>query len=178
MGRQEDHERFTELLRVHHAQLFGYLYALVHDLNDVEDLYQETAAVLWRKFDQYREGTSFFHWARATARFETFNFLRGRRRGRHLPFDAEMEATLGGVFGEIDSELLEARLEALKDCKGRLNEEDGNLVEACYGSRRSFRETAHSMGRSPKSVYDALGRIRAALMKCIQARLAEKERRR
>jgi len=177
MGRQEDHERFTELLRVHHTQLFGYLYALVHDLNDVEDLYQETSVVLWRKFGEYREGTSFFHWARATARYQMLNFLRGRRRRQHLPLGAELEAMLSDVFDELDGDLLQARLEALQECKERLDEEDGRLVDACYGSRRSFRETADQLGRSPKSVYDALGRIRGALMKCIQARLAEKERR-
>ena len=177
MGQGQQHERFTELLRVHHTQLFGYLYALVHDLNDVEDLYQETAAVLWRKFGEYREGTSFFHWARATARYQMLNFFRGRQRRRHLRFDAELEATLSEVFDEVTCDLLQARLEALKECKERLDEEDDRLVDACYSSRRSLRETANHLGRTPKSVYDALRRIRTALMKCIDARLAEKERR-
>lgn len=176
MGRREDHERFTELLRVHHTQLFGYLYALLHDLNDVEDLYQETAAVLWRRFDEYREGTSFFHWARATAHYQLLNFLRGRRRGHHVTFGDDLEAILGEVFDEVDADLLQDRLEALKECKERLDRDDSRLVEECYGTQRSFRETAHTLGRSPKSVYDALGRIRAALMKCIDARLAERRK--
>ena len=138
---------------------------------------QETAAVLWRKFGEYREGTSFFHWARATARYQMLNFFRGRHRRRHLRFDAELEATLSEVFDEVTCDLLQARLEALKECKERLDEEDDRLVDACYSSRRSLRETANHLGRTPKSVYDALRRIRTALMKCIDARLAEKERR-
>jgi RNA polymerase sigma-70 factor (ECF subfamily) len=173
----EDRERFTELLRVHHTQLFGYLYAMVHDLNDVEDLYQQTAALLWRKFGEYQEGTSFFHWARSIARYEMLNFLRQRKRWKHLAFDAEVEGTLSEVFGEVEPDLLQARLEALRECKERLEKEDARLVEACYGSQRSFRETADRLGRSPKSVYDALRRIRIGLMKCIDARLAEKANR-
>ena len=64
MSQPEDHERFTELLWAHHTQLFGYLYRAVHDINDAEDLYEETITVLWKKFGEYREGTSFFSWAR------------------------------------------------------------------------------------------------------------------
>ena len=176
MGRLEDHERFAELLRAHHTQLFGYLYALVHDLNDAEDLYQETSMVLWRKFGDYQEGTSFFSWARAAARYQTLNFRRGRKRRRQVPLSAESEAMLSEVFDELTPDLLQARLEALQDCKQRLDEEDRQLLEACYGSPRNFREIAAELGRSPKSVYDALGRIRGALMKCIEAKLAEKER--
>jgi RNA polymerase sigma-70 factor, ECF subfamily len=173
MSRLEDHERFAELLRTHHTQLFGYLYALVHNVNDAEDLYQETSAVLWRKFGEYREGTSFFSWARTTARYETLNFLRGRKRRRQ--FSAELQATLSECFDELSADLLQARLKALQECKQRLNESDRGLVEACYSNSRSLRETADALGRSPKSVYDSLGRIRGVLMKCIEAKLVEQE---
>lgn len=174
MGVLEHHERFAELLQAHHTQLFGYLYALVHDVNDAEDLYQETSVVLWRKFATYQEGTSFFSWARTAGRYETLNFLRSRKRRRQ--FSDEFQATLSEAFEELDAEFLQARLEALQDCKTRLGEKDARLVEACYGSGLTFRETATELGRTPKSIYDALGRIRGFLMKCIEAKLAEKER--
>jgi RNA polymerase sigma-70 factor, ECF subfamily len=173
MSQSEDHKRFTELLAAHHTQLFGYLYALVHNVNDAEDLYQETVAVLWTKFGEYREGTSFFSWAQAIARYKMLNFLRGRKRQRQL--SAELEATVTRCFNSYDADLLQARLTALQECKERLGDEDRGLLEACYGTDDRFRETADRLGRSPKSVYDALGRIRSVLMKCIKARLAEKE---
>ena len=134
-------------------QLFGYLYALVHNRNDTEDLYQQTSMVLWKKFDEYREGTSFFNWALTAARYEMLNFLRTRSRRRQ--FSAELRANLSDDFSALDTTLLQARLEALQDCKERLDEEDRCLLEACYGSERSFRETASHLGRSPRSVYKA-----------------------
>lgn len=175
MGQLEQHERFAELLQAHHTQLFGYLYALVHDVNDAEDLYQETSLVLWRKFATYQEGTSFFSWARTAARYETLNFLRSRKRRRQ--FSDALQVVLSEAFDELDAEFLQARLDALQDCKRRLDEKDARLVDACYGSGLTFRQTANSLGRTPKSIYDALGRIRGFLMKCIEAKLAEKERR-
>ena len=176
MSMSQDRERFTELLQTHHTQLFGFLFALVQNLDDVEDLYQETVAVLWRKFGEFRRDSSFFHWARTTARYETLNFLRRRKLRRHLPFSVELEGKLGAAFDELKPDLLQARLEALQECRKLLALEDNELIDVCYSSRRSFREIAATLGRSPKSVYDALGRIRTALMKCIEFRLVEKER--
>jgi RNA polymerase sigma-70 factor, ECF subfamily len=174
MSQPHNDERFAELLRVHHTQLFGYLWALVHDVNDAEDLYQQTSIVLWKKFGEYREGTSFFSWALAAARYEILNFQRVRKR--RLQFNAELQTRLSKVFDELDTSLLQVRLEALHDCRERLGEEDRNLLEACYGSNLSFRETAAQLGRSPKSVYNALVRIRAVLLRCIENRLTRQEK--
>jgi RNA polymerase sigma-70 factor, ECF subfamily len=174
MSRPANDERFAKLLRAHHTQLFGYLYGLVHNFSDAEDLYQETSMVLWRKFEEYREGTSFFNWALTTARYKMLNFLRTRRR--RSQFSAELREKLSEDFDELDAGVLGARLEALQDCKQRLSEDDRRLLDVCYGSELSFRETADVLGRSPKSVYDALRRIRRVLMDCIQDRLTKQER--
>ena len=174
MSPLEPDERFAELLQAHHTQLFGYLYALVQDVNDAEDLFQETSLVLWSKFAEYQEGTNFFRWAKATARYKMLNFLRSQERRRQ--FSAELHARLSNVFDELDARHLQARLEVLQDCKEKLSEDDRQLLEACYGSELSWRETAGQLGKSPKSVYNAMGRIRSLLMKCIEDRLARKER--
>jgi RNA polymerase sigma-70 factor, ECF subfamily len=174
MSQAPNDERFAELLRRHHTQLFGYLYALVHDVNDAEDLYQETSMALWGKFDEYREGTNFFGWAIATARYKMLHFLRARRR--QSQFSAELRETLKNDFDDLDAGVLKARLEALQDCKERLSEDDRSLLDACYGRDLSFRETADQLGRSPRSVYDALMRIRRVLMECVRDRLVKQER--
>jgi RNA polymerase sigma-70 factor, ECF subfamily len=166
------YETFSELLNVCHTQLFGYLYALVQDIHDAEDLYQKTSLVLWQKFDQYRSGSNFFQWARAAARFEALNYLR-RRKHRQAMFSAEFHEELAAVWAEVEPELWDARREALGRCVGKLPENDRQLVAQCFGSDEPLRSTAEQLGRSPKSVYDALGRIRRALFRCIEAALAK-----
>jgi RNA polymerase sigma-70 factor (ECF subfamily) len=174
MPQQKDDDRFTELLRVHHTQLFAYLWALARDANDADDLYQQTSLVLWKKFGDYKEGTSFFNWAVTTARYEVLNFLRVRKHRRQL--NAELQNRLNRTFGDLDASLLQVRLESLQECKDQLCESDRRLLDACYGNTGSFRETAEELGRSPKSVYDALRRIRTALLECVKGRLAIQER--
>jgi RNA polymerase sigma-70 factor, ECF subfamily len=171
MSHPENDDRFAQLLRAHHIQLFGYLYAIVHNISDAEDLYQETSLVLWDKFSEYREGTNFFAWAMATARYHVANFLRTQKR--RWQFTAGLHARLRSSFEELDAGLLEDRLEALQECKKLLAEADCCLLDGCYGSNLSLRETAGQLGRTPKSVYRALDRIRSVLMRCVKEKLAQ-----
>ena len=41
---------------------------------DAEDVLQEANLVLWRKFDQYQEGTNFFAWACQIIRYEVLKY--------------------------------------------------------------------------------------------------------
>src|ERR1700710_651459 len=77
-----DAAAFAEYLRLHQSRLFGYIHSLVRDFNDADDLFQQTALILWRKFGEYDRGRSFLGWACGVARFEVTNFLRGRGRNR------------------------------------------------------------------------------------------------
>jgi RNA polymerase sigma-70 factor, ECF subfamily len=174
MSQLQNNERFAELLRLHQTQLFGYLWALVHNASDAEDLYQQTSIVLWKKFAEYREGTSFFNWAVTTARYEILNFQRTQKR--RLQFNAELHTKLSNVFNELETDTLQVRLESLRECRERLGQEDRRLLETCYGGSLSFRQAAAQLGRAPKSVYNALVRIRAALLKCIEHKTAKQER--
>src|SRR5262245_41105154 len=80
---------FAELLRRDQSRLLAYLHSLVRDLDDAEDLFQQTTVILWKKFSDFDRARSFFAWAAGVARFEAANFL--RTRGRHrLYFSDEL----------------------------------------------------------------------------------------
>ena len=68
--------------RADQARLFGYIHSLVRDSNDADDLFQQTAMVLWRKFAEYDPARPFLGWACGVARFEVTNFLRTRGRSK------------------------------------------------------------------------------------------------
>jgi RNA polymerase sigma-70 factor, ECF subfamily len=72
--------RFSELFREHFRQIFGYIYTLLRNCTEAEDVAQLTSLALWKKFDEYRLGTSFIAWACRVARFEALAFLRQQRR--------------------------------------------------------------------------------------------------
>src|SRR3954447_2331283 len=73
---------FAALLRREQTRLYGYIHSLVRDLNDADDLFQQTTLILWKKFAEFDPARSFFSWACGIARFEVANFLRSRGRQR------------------------------------------------------------------------------------------------
>lgn len=174
---ENHHQEFVELLARHRTQLFGYLYALVRNLDDAEDLYQQTSLVLWRKFDQFQPDTSFVHWACATARLEFRNFLRKQRPGR-LYFSDDLQSELATIEAEIGLTEIDSRREALATCLDKLSSSDRTLIEQCYGDsdRNNIKQVAESLGRSAQSVYDALSRIRNALFRCVERTLSRESR--
>lgn len=58
---------FAELLRTHQSRLFGYIHSLVRDLNDADELFQQTAVILWSKLDGFDRSKSFLSWLYAGA---------------------------------------------------------------------------------------------------------------
>jgi len=165
---------FAAYLRQHQTQLFGYVYSLVRDLDDADDLFQQTSLVLWDKFEQFDPSKSFVCWACGVARYEVLNFLRSRSRHR-LYFGDELNLALIEAQEALEEEQLEERRSALAVCMKRLRQRDLELLEACYGRTVSVPEVARVWGRSSQSIHNSLRRIRRMLFECIRRTLAQGE---
>src|SRR3954452_4251670 len=59
----ESRKRLMALITRHQRQIFAYIYTLVPDRHDAEDLLQETSVVICEKFDEFTPGTDFVAWA-------------------------------------------------------------------------------------------------------------------
>jgi RNA polymerase sigma-70 factor (ECF subfamily) len=166
---------FAELLRRDQARLFGYIHSLVRDLNDADDLYQQTALILWNKFDEFDPSKSFFSWACGIARWEVANFVRGRRRQR-LYFSDDLTLLLIEAQAGISDDELDDRRDALSGCIEKLHPKDRELVTECYADDSGVHGAADRRGRSTHSVYNSLRRIRRTLFECIDRSLAREGR--
>ena len=74
MNEQDRHNLFSELIARHQSELYAYIFAIVRNWEDADDLFQSVCLVLWRKFESFRPGSSFFSWARQTAKIEVRKF--------------------------------------------------------------------------------------------------------
>jgi RNA polymerase sigma-70 factor (ECF subfamily) len=166
---------FAEYLRQDQTRLYGYIHSLVRDLNDADDLYQQTALILWKKFAEFDRRRRFFAWACGIARLEVANFLRSRGRQR-LYFSDDLSLQLIEAHTELSPEESEDRRDALARCVEKLRQRDRELLTECYGEESGVHGAADRRGRSPQSVYNSLRRIRRALFECI-ARTLEQESR-
>jgi RNA polymerase sigma-70 factor, ECF subfamily len=181
MGDTEQSVMFAELLAAQQGRLLAFIFALVRNIGDAEDIYQETAIALWRKFGQYRPGTNFGAWSKEMARLEILRFLKHKRRDRAV-FDDQLLAKLAGTLGRLDAretpDALESYHQALLECMDRLDAIDRRLITLCYTRKSSLKSVAEQEGRSPSSICHSLKRIRALLFGCIkESVIAGKERR-
>src|SRR5262249_35869544 len=120
---QPGEAEFAAVLRREQSRLYGYIHSLVRDLNDADDLFQQTTLILWKKFAAFDRRQSFFAWACGVARLEVANFLRGRSRQR-LYFSDELNLLLIEAQAGLADEELEARREALAGCLEKLRQRD------------------------------------------------------
>jgi RNA polymerase sigma-70 factor, ECF subfamily len=170
-GMKQDALVFARLLEQNRSRVFGYLLAIVQNFSDAEDLYQQTALVLWEKFSQFQLGTDFGSWATSTAHFHAMNFLRGRSRRRNLFSEAALER-LAAAGSQLNSVELDRRSNALDFCLETLSHRQRRLLEMRFHGDRSLQDIAVAERRTVAAVSMALTRIRKSLLACIERRVA------
>lgn len=158
-------DQFLELLARHQGQLFGYIFAAVRNLDDAEELYQQTSIILWRKFSDYQPASDFVRWACKTAKFEILHFQRKRRRSP-ICFSDEALSNLAETQVPDDEPSLHQKL--LAECVEELPASDRQLIETCYAGHGSVKQVAEELQRSVQTLYNSLSRIRRVLFHCVR----------
>jgi RNA polymerase sigma-70 factor, ECF subfamily len=168
---QDQKAEFIQYLTKIQTRLYGYIHCLVADINDADDLYQETAVILWHKFGEYDRSRDFFAWACGVARGQVANFARRRTRQR-LYFTADLNSLLAEAHAEMSEGELDDRRDALTRCVEKLPLADKELITECYLNPEGVHGAADRRSRSSHSVYNSLRRIRKALFDCVNRTLA------
>src|SRR6185436_5699701 len=77
-------QRFLSLFLRSEREVFRYVAALVPHVADAEDIVQQTALVLWEKFDDYNSSQPFTPWACRFALNKTKQWIERRQRWQAL----------------------------------------------------------------------------------------------
>jgi RNA polymerase sigma-70 factor, ECF subfamily len=171
----ERSQTFTDQLQRCQAQLMRYIFALVRNVEDAQDVFQRTCLVLWGKFDQFDPAQSFLAWACGVARFEAYNFLKQHRRYRARFSDA-FARRMAEFQASSPSDEIEAQRIALPQCIDELPPSQRELLMLCYGEDQRVVQVAAKLGRPVCGVHNSLRTIRAKLMECIKRVVGEGQR--
>ncbi len=166
----EGRKRLLALMTRHQRQVFAYIYALVPNRYDAEDLLQETCVVICEKFNEFEEGTDFVAWACQIA-YWRIRYARQKFARSKVIFDQDIVDALAQTAGTMADEL-DDRHVALANCLQRLPARDRELLLVRYEPGSGVEEAARRSGRTLQTAYKALARLRKLLMDCVTAKLA------
>lgn len=161
---------FVTLLMEHRHRIYAFIAKQLINPADVEDVFQKTSVVLWKKMEQFDQDGSFFHWACGIAFHEVLNFLKTHRRSK-LHFDSELLHLLAEEAVR-EEQLTLSRLAALRHCMASLSERQQQILRRCYVGTESITEVAEGLGRQRTALYKQLARLKDKLLGCIRQHIS------
>ena len=158
------------LMTQHQRRIFGYIYTLVPNRTDAEDILQETSLVVCEKFEQFKPGTDFAAWACQIAYWEVRRARQKFARAKVI-FNQEVVDAISETAVELAPER-SARHEALAKCLQKLHPRDRELLLTRYEPGSGVEEAAQRSGRTLEAAYKALARLRKLLHDCVSNQLS------
>ena len=166
---------FEALVREHADMLTVYLRSALGDVSDVDDLFQETMVVAWRRLDDFDQTRSFAAWLRGIAR----NLLLAHRRKTSQQRCTTMmldrlEDRLAQIAQEQGDTWMD-KLEILRGCVQALPDQYRVVVTQRYYQQQAIRQVCNALGLSSAAVKKRLQRARSLVLDCMQRKLAPTE---
>lgn len=167
-------EESRELLAVSWVKaqpaLTAFLVASMPQFSDAEDLLQEVAAEVARRFDDYDQSRPFLPWALWVAKIKIANFYRARERSP-VKFIGDSIDALGEACDRVQATLSEEKW-ALETCLSGLTARSRQMLQLRYFEDLTPQEMSDKLGMTAGAVRIALLRIRSALIACVRSTLA------
>ncbi len=166
----DDRERLTRLWLDVEPTVQAYVFAAVRSLHDAEDVMQQVALTVVRRFDEYDEGRPFVAWALWLARSRIMDYY--RKQGREKLVFSETLLQKFEVALALTQQDRCTRQEALERCLDRLPEKSRQLLEMRYQKDASISSMAVALNSTAASVRVMLFRIRNLLAESVEAELS------
>ncbi|MHC4525564.1 MAG: sigma-70 family RNA polymerase sigma factor [Planctomycetota bacterium] len=150
-------------------RIYAFILTYVPNHADAADIMQETAMLLWKKFDSFRPGSNFSAWAIAVARNKILK-LRSVRFDKRIRFDSEIVDLFNPAEAGTDDQF-DLRKDILKQCVEKLSPCDAELIDLKYEKRMSVVDIAKVRKRPLQGLYKTMARIHRNLRDCVSINL-------
>jgi RNA polymerase sigma-70 factor (ECF subfamily) len=157
-------------------RIFAYIFTLLPNRVDAEDVLQEVSKLMWEKFDEAHPPEDFVAWGCRIAFYKVMEYRRSQRRGRVIFSDVMLERVVEATSEHAGALRLDERLDALACCLGKLGRGDRQLLDERFQPGATVHSVAERLGRSADGVYKSLARLRRALHDCVERTIAAEGR--
>lgn len=164
---------FEILIREHTDMLVAYLRAGVRDLHAVDDLYQETVLVAWKRLDSYDRAKPFGPWLRGISGKLMLAYYRKTSSGA-TPLDGQALEWLNDRFAAIHSmpgDAFHEKLAALRECIEALPEAYQRPIIMRFNEERGISEIESILQVARETLKKRLARGKTRLAQCLERKL-------
>jgi RNA polymerase sigma-70 factor, ECF subfamily len=158
-------EELTRLWRHAEPTVEAFVFASIARLDDAEDVMQQTALTIARRFKEYDASRPFVAWALWLAKTQVIDCYRRRQRDK-VVFSEPFLDHLADSFAKPTVEIFERRL-ALQQCVERLPDKSRRILALKYVDKQDIDHIAQAVESTSGSVRVMLHRLRNLLADCV-----------
>jgi len=175
-ARSGSKEAFAQIVRLHQAHVRAFIARYIRNWDVVEDVAQESFLSAYRGLSAFRGGSSVRTWLLGIARNQALKYVRdeGTRLGGSGSLRTAVFSWLAERIesGPAEVGAREREITALQSCIDSLPGNSAEIVSEHYFHERSATEIARRTGKSGSAIWMSLMRIRAALRRCVELKVA------
>lgn len=154
----------------HQRCVEAFIYSLVADFHQTDDVLQNVAMVVVRKREEYDASQPFLPWALQIAKFEVLKHRRTIARDRHTFGDSLIDEVL--VACQEESADLVERRQAVVDCVRQTSDRHREVLLLRYVQNLQPKQIAEQLHLGGGAARRLLQRARDAVRACIERKLA------
>lgn len=161
---------FEILVHENADMLTAYLRSSLDGSADVDDIFQDTMIVAWRRLGDYDRSRPFGPWLRGIARNLILAHYRKKASGPKWCTPEVLEA-IDRRFDQLShsaGDSFQDRVAPLLNCIAQLTERLRQVIELTYGRDMSYREIANATNEQEETIRKRAQRARASLFECLQ----------
>lgn len=170
-----DKINFVELLTQNYSRIKSFIFCMVPNEADSEDIMQETTSLMWEKFDQYTVGTNFVAWALTIAKYKILSYQRDKKKDRIRFDDQVMDMIETASRARLSHDNVAERVATLKNCIQKLPKRERHIIQQKYSKGLPNNKLATNEGVSLPTFYRYLSRIYLNLLHCVSQNLRAQE---
>ena len=170
-----DKQEFLKLLAANYQRINSYIFCMVPNQADSEDIMQETIILMWEKFDQYVPDSNFIAWALTIAKFKILSYLRDASRSKVHFDDSVVEMIESTSMSKQNNENMSDKIAAIKKCIEKLPVNERKIIQLKFSRGLDNNKLSKSLGISTATIYRRLSKIYLSLLVCINRSLNVEE---
>ncbi|MCG8700060.1 MAG: sigma-70 family RNA polymerase sigma factor [Bacteroidales bacterium] len=168
--KKRDKHIFSTLVHEHTNMLLTYIRATINDPATVDDIFQETMLVAWRRFEDYNPTRPLAAWLRGIARKLILSHYSDRKKAPITCHETVLKL-LDERLSSIDRQPGDSwkdKVIALDACLETLSPAMRQCIELFYQDEHKTDDIAHTLKSTREAVKKRLQRARTLLADCLR----------